>query len=286
MFLIKKIFGADCQIACISAMTDYYVNNAPLARHHFFPKPPIHKSVSFKLSDYLNADYVIIPGMVGTLEYLNAPSKKMIDVLAKKGCRPIFLGLGGEKYDEKEFDSLKKYFEQIKPALITTRDNEIYEQYKNVAPCVKAIDCAFWTIDMFDPRGFVDRDYDVVTFNRIEEPEYFKNKDNVVRPWHMQYLFRREQSEKTTLISDTPYDYLTVYANANRVYTDLVHATIVSLMYGTPVKYWENGKRFKAFYALDELKTNDGFLFTSEDLLEQQKEQIVINAKKIIEKSA
>lgn len=285
MYLTKKIFGDDCKIACVSAMTDYYVNNAPLSKYHFFPKTLEHKNISFKLSDYLSADYVVIPGMVGTLEYLNAPSKKMIDDLVEKGCRPIFLGLGGEKYDEKEFDSVKRYFERIKPVLVTTRDNEIYEQYKNVAPCVKAIDCAFWTVDAFDPRGFVERNYDVVTFNRIEEPQCLKNKNHVVRPWHMQYQFRRERGEKTTLISDSPYDYLTVYANANRVYTDLVHATIVSLMYGTPVKYWENGKRFKAFYALNELKKNEGFLFTPENLLKQQKEQIVLKSKKIIEMS-
>ncbi len=41
------------------------------------------------------------------------------------------------------------------------------------------------------------------------------------------------------MIFDTPYDYLTVYANARMVYTDLVHTTIVYLMYETQVKYWE-----------------------------------------------
>ena len=234
------------------------------------------------MSDYLNADYVIIPGMVGTKEFLNAPSRKMIDVLAEKGCRPIFLGLGGEKYDNDETEALKTYFKQIKPALILSRDNEVYEQYKDVAPCIKGIDCAFWTVDCFDPRGFGDADYDVVAFNRSVEPDIFKDYRNVVRPWHMQYQFRQEYSNETILISDTPYDYLTVYANAHRVYTDLVHATIVSLMYGTPVKYWENGKRYKCFYALEGLENSEGFLKVAEDSLNRQKEVVINEAKSII----
>ncbi len=234
------------------------------------------------MSDYLNADYVILPGMVGTIDFLNAPSRKMVDKLVEKGCRPVFLGLGGEKYDENEVEALKRYFELIKPALITTRDDEIYKYYKDVVPCVKAIDCAFWTVDKFDPRGFVDHVYDVVTFNRMPEPECFKDYKNVVRPWHMQYQFRKEYSSETIMISDTPYDYLTVYANANRVYTDLVHATIISLMYGTLVKYWENGNRYKAFYALDDLKNYNDFLYVPEESLRMQKNRIIQEVKRIL----
>ncbi|WP_051233586.1 polysaccharide pyruvyl transferase family protein [Butyrivibrio sp. NC3005] len=158
----------------------------------------------------------------------------------------------------------------------------MYKQYKDVAPCVKGVDCAFWTVDVFDPRGFADSDYDVVTFNRSEEPEIFKDANNVVRPWHMQYQYRKEYSNETILISDTPYDYLTVYANARTVYTDLVHATIVSLMYGTPVKYWENGKRYKCFYALENLEKTNDILKVSEESLYIQKNRIVDEAKNII----
>ena len=281
MELTKRIFGRDAQISCVSAMTNYYINNAPSNKKHLFYKKD-NKSTSFNISDYIKANYVILPGMVGTIEFLNAPSCKMVDKLIESGVKPIFLGLGGLNYDEKEIEAMKKYFDRVKPALITTRDNIVYEQYKNVAPCVKAIDNAFWTIDVFDPRGFAKEEYNVVTFNRINEPECFKNMKNVVRPWHMQYSYRKENFNETLMISDTPYDYLTIYANANKVYTDLVHATIISIMYNTPVKYWENGTRFKAFYALDEIEEKDGFLYTSEELLRKQKERIVEDSKKVI----
>lgn len=283
MELTKKIFGEDCQIACLSAMTNYYVNNAPSSNSkRLFKKEFIPKPIDFKMSDYINADYVVLPGMVGTIEFLNAPSRRMVDKLAEKGCRPVFLGLGGERYDDAEIEALKRYFDEIKPALITTRDDDVYEQYKDIAPCVKGVDCAFWSVDVFDPRGFGDKDYDVVTFNRTTEPKCFKSYKNVVRPWHMQYQFRKELGDETIMISDTPYDYLTLYANANHVYTDLVHATIVSLMYGTPVKYWKNGKRFKAFYALDNLEKSGDFLHVSEESLKKQKQRVIAEAKIII----
>lgn len=282
MELTKRIFGSDCKLGCLSAMTDYYISNAPSIKKNIF-KRDSHKDLSFNTSDYLNSDFVIIPGMVGTIEYLNAPSCKMVDKLVKKGCKPVFLGLGGERYDEEETEAVKRYFDRVKPALITTRDDFIYEQYKDVAPCVRAIDCAFWTVDVFDPRGFGEENYEVVAFNRIEEPKEFVNYENVVRPWHMQYQFCKELANDSVMISDTPYDYLTIYANAKKVYTDLVHATIVSLMYGTPVKYWENGKRFKAFYALNDLRNTDNFLYVPENSLSLQKERIIKDARRIIE---
>lgn len=283
--LIRQILGEDIQLACISAMTDYYCRNAPRRNTSRFFKSSANLDLSstFKLSNHLNADYVILPGMVGTQEYLAAPSRKMVDTLVEKGCRPIFLGLGCDKYDEKEADALRRYFEDIKPALITSRDNETFEIFKDVAPCVKGIDCALWSVDKFDPRGFVDKSYEVITFNRTIEPqELHSHQSNVVRPWHMQYSYRYEDYHDSGLISDTPMDYLTLYANAKRVYTDLVHATIVSLMYGTPVKYWRTDKRCQAFYALDDLQDNGGWLSTSEDILQKQKARIVEQAKLVM----
>lgn len=260
----------------MSAMTDFYIKNAPLRRKFniSFRNRKIEQN-SFKMCNYINADYVILPGMVGTEEYLKAPSKKMVDILISKGCKVIFLGLGCNKYDIKESDALKRYYDQIKPALITTRDNETYERFKNVAPCIKAIDCAFWGIDFFDPRGFSDVCYDVITFNRIPEPIELRSlQENVVRPCHMQYGYRREDYHEGILISDTPYDYMTMYANARRVYTDLVHATIISLMYGTPVRYWRTDKRFQAFYALNELTEKEGWLSVDEKSLQKQKRDV------------
>lgn len=284
MELTRQIFGKNIQIACLSAMTDYYMKYSPEKKKKLITLMSKSKNIlPFRANEYLTADYVIVPGMVGTLEFLQAPSKKMIDELVSKGCKVIFLGLGCLKYDEEELSTLKKYFEAIKPVLITTRDNETYEAFKDIAPCVKAIDCAFWGVDAFDPRGFSDKKYEIITFNNTEEPiELRKNNKNVVRPFHMQYSFKKEDSCNNMMISDTPYDYLTLYANAERVYTDLVHATIISIMYGTPVKCWKVDKRAQVFDALDGIECKDGWYSVSESVLKEQKKKIVEEIHKII----
>jgi len=86
------------------------------------------------------------------------------------------------------------------------------------------------------------------------------------------------------LISDTPYDYLTAYANAHKVHTDLVHGTIASLAYGIPVKYYHNSLRSKAFQAFDELTTdNEGFMQISAIHREQKKSQMLTHIRMILD---
>ena len=76
------------------------------------------------------------------------------------------------------------------------------------------------------------------------------------------------------MVSDTPYDYLTLYANARMVYTDLVHATIVSLMYGTPVRYYYVDERSQAFYSLKGLKETNHILTIDQEVLAARRKEI------------
>ena len=85
------------------------------------------------------------------------------------------------------------------------------------------------------------------------------------------------------LISDTPYDYLTAYANAHRVYTDLVHASIISIMYGVPVKYWYVDKRSMVFDVLDGLERDEeGWMSLTADKLEKDKNKVYEESRKIL----
>lgn len=287
MELTKRIF-AGAQMACISAMSNYYTasvkatwrdNVRDIKKHlsNIGGKREKAESNVGQMDHHLDADYVIVPGMVATQEFLNAKSRQMIDHLRSRGCKVIFLGMGGLDYEREEVYEFSKYLDQLKPELVVTRDIVTYENYKEAANCISGIDCAFWTSDVFNPKGFQHSSYDVVSFNRSEEPAMFSAWDTpVIRPWHMQYSYQKKNYRKDILISDTPYDYLTVYANANKVYTDLVHASIISLMYGVPVKYWYIDKRSYAFDAVNHLKTDaDGFMSVSEEALRAQKENVL-----------
>lgn len=288
MELVRQIFP-EHSLACFSAMSNYYVKAVEqFERIRIKDRLKQNKKSSAiavgRVDSYLDADWVILPGMLATKEFLQASSKRMVDELKERGCKLIFIGLGGLEYNSEEVYAFSKYLEKIRPELIVTRDKNTFENYKNVAECISGLDCAFWTVDTFDPRGFQNSNYDIVAFNRTKEPiEFSKWKRPVIRPWHMQYSYRRENYCKNILISDTPYDYLTAYANANRVYTDLVHATIISLMYGKSVKYWYFDKRSYAFDALDGIVTDSkGFLSVDEKKLTDQKEKIQQQIKRII----
>lgn len=282
MEFIRKIFP-ESKIACLSPMSDYYMrymNNRQfkeLVKNRL--KKIFLKQINYpvRMDSYLDADYIILAGMFATIAFLNSQDRLIVENLVKKGAKLIFLGLGGAEYTKVEINAFGSWLKDIKPCLVMTRDQETYKNYNAYVDCYCGIDVAFWVKDVFDPRGFSEKKYDVVTYNYTGEPKEFSHDwpNEIVRPWHMQYTFRTEQLRKNLLISDTPYDYLTAYANANKIYTDLVHASIIGLQYGKEVRYSYYDKRSGALEAVEDIvKKTDGSYFVEETRLEEQKRKI------------
>ena len=225
--------------------------------------------------------------MFATKEAVNSTMVTMVRNLKQRGCKVMFLGLGGLRYDESEKKVFTEFLTEIQPSLIITRDKKTYEMYKDCTNCVQGIDCALWVSEVYNPKGFARNKYTISAFNYTEEPICIQNEINVVRPFHFPYVLSRESEiikKKNVMLSDSPYDYLMLYANADKVYTDLVHATLISLMYGTPVKYYSFDNRKDAFESLTWLtESENGFLYLSSNELEKNKkyvENIVLNALK------
>lgn len=198
------------------------------------------------------------------------------------------MGLGQEpNIDEKTTEEFKQYLKEIAPVLIMTRDTKTYDAFQSFANCINGIDAAFWVKDVYDPRGFSKDSYDIVAFNRTEEPQKFSNgwKYPVIRPYHFQFSYPEHgQSKGNTFVSDIPYDYLSLYANANKVYTDLVHATIISLQYGKEVEYTYTDSRADAFLGMDFTVKQNGVLRLDEALLEKTKTRIINEVKSRLNK--
>ena len=271
--LIKNILP-NAVIACASDMTNYYYNSISKKNGEPFLFRSDNRKVIADFYENLECDYIILSGMFATSLFLNTQGRIMVDSFLKRGAKLIFLGLGGCTYEDKEVSDFSRYIESTKPVLVMTRDDITYNNYKDISNCISGIDCAFWADESFSPQGFGNGEYDVITFNRSSEPEGLDTGEvKIVRPWHMQYTLEIENCRKGFFVSDTPYDYLTLYANARRVFTDLVHATIVSLMYGVPVKYWYFDKRSSAFDAL-KIDNRDGWLKLDHNDLEIKRETI------------
>lgn len=280
------------RIANISDMSSYYVKNIPqreiirpiryfMDRLRYIPEHSIYSAAR----DF-EADVVVVAGMLATREFLEAGSCAMIRELAERGVRVVLIGVGGLEYSEDEYAAFREFVHDVDVAGMISRDPQTWETYQNDVPfCFPGIDCAFWVSDAFDPRGFARNEYDIVSFCRSKEPTIFQNwPRDIIRPYHFQYGVNLSHLRKDMLISDSPSDYLTVYANAHEVHTDLVHGTIASLAYGIPVKYYHDSPRSQVLQAFDELTTdNEGFMQISELHLEQKKSQMLTHLRMILE---
>jgi hypothetical protein len=292
--MIKHIFGEETSVVTVTTMSDWYVDKnknwkslpSKLVKK-FSPKKfeSQYLEKTANLFDLYKTDYFVLAGMFATESFLNAKSSKLLLKIAQNGTKIIFLGLGGATYTKQEVEKFSRYLKQLNPYLVVTRDYATYENYKDTVNCISGIDCAFWIKDSFNPKCAVNKEFDIVTFNRTKEPEkYSKIKDRlIIKPQHFQYEFNTKLICENCMISDSPYDYISLYANASYVYTDLVHATVISLEYGTPVQFMPVDGRAKLFDHLEGLtKDENGFLHLDELKLENQKNEIISKIKRNI----
>lgn len=262
--------NGEIHYACVSPMSSIYLPKSVGGR-------------AFRNEDFFEPDVLLLAGMYATSEVFKDDGTSITyeytKKLRKKGKQVAFIGVGGETYTEKEKDDVLRGMELLKPLFIVTRDKKTYDLYSDYFECQKGLDCAFWLNDEYNPVGLWHKNYIVSTFNRSDEPLELEDKEKYVHPWHFQYTLNEKKtrylSKNNLFISDSPYEYLTLYANADKVYTDMVHATIPSLVYETPVKYYQIDDRRNAFESLSYIhEDGEGFLYIDKKLLTIEKRQI------------
>ncbi len=255
--------------ACVSPMSGKYL-------------PDFAESRAFKNDTFFEPDVLFLAGMYATSEFFRnggSITYEYAKTLKRKGKQVAFIGMGGEKYNSDEREDVLRGMELLQPLFIVTRDEKTYDLYSNYFECKRGLDCAFWLDDEYNPKGLGHKDYIVSTFNRSDEPLELPDRDKYVHPWHFQYTLNSKRtrylSKNNLFVSDSPFEYLTLYANADKVYTDMVHATIPSLVYETPVKYYQIDDRRNAFESLDYIYTDElGFMTIDKRLLIIEKRQI------------
>ena len=194
-------------------------------------------------------DLLIVPGMTICAEYIRVAGPAVLQAV-RNGAKVLFLGAGGEFYDKKENVEFLNFLDAVQPIGIRTRDVGTYEMLKgwNMDVCL-GMDCAFFANDFFKPPQLALDPFVASNFDMGEEPEFIKSIPNVVRTNHCANFPVLEAVYKllNVMVSDVPTDYLTVYANAKEVYSDRVHACVVSLAYGTPVRFYYKTPRSGLF---------------------------------------
>jgi hypothetical protein len=256
--MYKKAFP-DCEVFFISSYAKYMSD-------HIFHNP------SFSLFNELEIDYLSIAGCCLNYESL---VNDFSDLKTLKDLNPnmklIFVGAGIWNY---EVDVLlsKSVIEGLNPSIFISRDDYSYEVGKETKNAYNGIDCGFFVSDYYKPLE--TRRKPVVV---IDIPENFKIdlKDEL-----MVYTYHEISHEyvegKSNFSSDVVSDYLTLYANAKRIYTNRVHGGVVGFSYGREVSFLNpnSTKRMSLFDKIG-IPNYTGFISPNMDIITEEKEKMV-----------
>ncbi len=194
-------------------------------------------------------DMVAFAGMAMCDEFvqINGPT---IVALAKRGVPVLLLGTGALAYTETEQRLYGEFLEQVKPVAFISRDSRSFELFRKFVPnSFDGIDCAFFLPGAYTPFELTLPPYIVAAFDHTKEPEIEPGGRLLIRAHHecwgpspLKYV-----QHGNTHVSDIPQDYLTLYANAEAVHTDRVHACIAALAYGRRARLYRPTPRGALF---------------------------------------
>jgi len=256
-----------------------------LKRNKFFKKKKTIKHYptgsvmdnAIDLTGEIDSDLLIITGMTLCEEFIEISGPPLRNA-TKSGTKVLFLGAGGSKYTNEEKMKVVEFFNEIKPIGLITRDRETYSLYKNEANnTFDGIDCGFFVYKEFSPMRLRIPNYVVSTFDKIPEPKIDLMGRTLIRSHHTCWrpIPTNYVNQESTLISDLPEDYLNLYANADEVHSDRVHACVAALAYGRPARFYNTTPRASLFKSLEIDDINRKLITIEPELiLEKQSKQL------------
>lgn len=226
-----------------------------LGANKFSLFPPNSGKRSFpSLLDALDGsvERIVLAGCV-----LNDKLGRVADKIEQLRHRPqvIFLGAGARSYDAPTVKIVGKILQRLRPDLLVTRDRPALEHFGEFFRHARqGIDCAYWVSEAVPALPFRG-DYQIRTFNRMADPGFAEGP--VVSLNHGPFRLTLEPNgrvlrraiyrlvkrpnaviQPNAFISDDISEYLRLYSGAREVHTDMVHATVASAAFGTPVRMY------------------------------------------------
>jgi len=238
------------------------------------------------LSIYFNSKFVVLSGCIMDWYLIRQFGKSLLD-LKNKNVKIIINGGGGSSYNEKVISEVRKFLKKIKPYAFISRDEVAFNNYQDLAKySYNGIDCAFFINDYFTPAKLEMPKYCVFTFDRQPEPEIEVKDRLIVRTHHSHYCDPPKSyfEKQNTLISNLPEDYLNLYANAEAVYSDRVHACVVALSYGTPCKLYHKTPRALLFDRIGASGIEKELTYPDTNRIEREKKKQIKFLSDVLEK--
>lgn len=241
----------------------------------------------FNLQGHANVDYVVQWGAFLSQHQFQLHDE-ILKKLSKKGVKIVINGGGMEEsaYSEEEIEKTRKYLKKLNPYVFISRDQKTFDSFSDLAEySYNGIDCAFWVSEAYNPLKLDMPEYVVLNFDKQPEPEalMIDNSKLIVRThhsvWHnfpFSQYFRMKKNyygKRNTMISELPYDYLNLYANASATYSDRVHACIVTLAYGNSARLFSNPLRAVLFEKVGASEINRKMIKSDLDKIEKEKQK-------------
>ena len=246
----------------------------------------IDPSNIFNIQYYCKVDYVVQSGAFLGNDWLNTHGK-ILSYFSKKGVKIILIG--GGMTDSGYNTSVEKnrsYVESLKPFIFISRDKPSYDAFKDIADhSYNGIDCAFFLKDAYSPAQLDLPPYIIFNFDKQAEPKLESIDCPVNMPivhlhhsfWHKfsftktYKMFKEYYSKSNFMISELPYDYLNLYANASATYSDRVHACVASISYGRPAQLFSKSQRAFLFDRLNMSAISKKLIKPDINLIEKEK---------------
>lgn len=121
---------------------------------------------------YLDVDYIVLQGPVLT-EHVAKLWAPTLTALKARGTKLILLGAAFFKFHDAELRGAKRFLEQFRPDLVSTRDTRTYdvlEAWDMGFPIYDGLDSAFFAPKAYTPFNTAGIDYYAFNFDRYPEP--------------------------------------------------------------------------------------------------------------------
>ena len=214
-----------CEVVFISSFKDY------------LGKQVFHKGI-FEFKDYLDIDIFSIGGCCLGYTAIESHYESIIKKLRIKNpnMKVIVPGAGMWDYGT-DMQTSYKIIDKIKPDIFISRDTNSFTAGRNIANAYDGIDCGFF----MDPnmKEIINFKHDYVA--AADCPKQNIPKDEKLPGAYAYHTMNHPYNyEDNNFISDMPFEYLSLYKNAKRVYSHRVHACVAAIAFNVPTQLMNN----------------------------------------------
>lgn len=234
-----------------------------------------------------DCDLLIITGMTLCREFVEI-SGPPLRAAVQAGTKVIFLGAGAQDYSEDERRIVLDFLRELKPLAFISRDDDSFAMFGDaIENSTRGVDCGFFVPEAYSPFPLRLPSYVVAAFDSSQEPALDLQGRLLMRAHHGSWgpIPLSHCTYQHTLVSDLPEDYLALYASADEVHSDRVHACVATLAYGGRARLYSDTPRAGLFSPLGAAGIRDRLVALDENVLSTWKNRQIQFLRGCIERS-